>query len=179
MEPNKRTQEFLKYHFSDSEIVTMARESARVQSEKQDLENRLAELRKKFAGDIAAKDTVIERLTNAINNGYEYREIDCGIFYDQPEPGSAQIMRFDTGEIIKTRRMDQNETQKSLFAMPPPEPAPDAEPDPDSSDTSDEPEKDDIDPGCVITGPGGEKLFEGSTSELKKAAKAARKREKQ
>lgn len=55
------------------------------------------------------------RLHNAIENRYEPRDVDC---WERPRysQGLMEIVRTDTGKVVKTRKLTEDELQDSLFA---------------------------------------------------------------
>lgn len=113
MEQRKST-EYLQYHFTDAELLDLAKTNARTQSEKRALENQKAQITKQLAGDIAAKDAELQKLSELVSNGYEYRQVECSIVLDMPVRGMATIIRDDTGEVVKERRMNDSEYQGKL-----------------------------------------------------------------
>lgn len=106
--------EYVQYQFSNPELLELARTSARTQSEKRAFENQKAQVTKQLAGEIAARDTELQKLSELISNGYEYRMVDCHVVMDSPDRGMATICRADTGEVVRTRRMTSDETQMQL-----------------------------------------------------------------
>lgn len=64
--------------------------------------------------EIAAYDATISKLSGMIQNGYEYRKVDCEerMF---PEEKRIEWIRLDTGEVYKTRPMTPDELQEKLF----------------------------------------------------------------
>ena len=112
--PNKRTTEWLRYEFSDQELLDIARRSAQAQTRRLELLNRKLEVMKDFGAKIAAEETVLQKYGEAINQGYEYRATECGVFYDRPELGLCELVRLDTGEVVSERRMEPEERQHAL-----------------------------------------------------------------
>ena len=112
--PSKTTTEYLRYTFSEQELLEIARRSAQAQSQRLELLNCKAELMKDMAGRIAAQDSLLQKYAELLNQGYENRPIDCGVFYDQPEVGRCELVRLDTGEVISERRMDPDGRQRAL-----------------------------------------------------------------
>ena len=128
-EPNKKTTEFLQYFFSEEERMGLAKDLARTGREKRNLELQKAQVTKQLGGEIAAKDTELERLQNLFESGCEWRNIPCGIYFDTPRKGRCQIIRLDTGEIVNERPMRDDELQMALdLAEKQAEGATDAEP---------------------------------------------------
>lgn len=77
-----------------------------------------------FKSDIEAKTKAIGDFSRRINNGYEHRNIDCQIRFNDPESGMKTLMRMDTGEIVRITKMSEAEKQEELpFKDDQPEPA--------------------------------------------------------
>lgn len=111
---SNKIAEYLMYRFSDQELLDMAREQSRTIQEKTTLEKKKSELAKTLAGEIEGKQGLIDKLSECIRNGYAWRDIECVVYYDSPKPGMAEIVRTDTGDIAKIRRMTSDEMQYRL-----------------------------------------------------------------
>ena len=110
----EKVTEYLQYHFTSDELLEIARETSRTLNEKRILEDKKSEIAKTLAGDIAAKQAQIDKLSGCIASGYEWRNIECVLRYDSPRPGLVELVRTDTGEIVKHRRMTDGELQMQL-----------------------------------------------------------------
>lgn len=109
--------EYLAYHFTDAEKLDLLKQIARTQSEKHSFENQKAQVTKQLAGEIAARDTELQKLAEFAGNGYEYRMIECTVMLDDPKRGMASIYRKDTGELVRGRLMTAEEMQMPLPGM--------------------------------------------------------------
>jgi hypothetical protein len=109
-----RYTEYLKYEFSDAEITDAAKELARAAQQRASLEQRKKEVDSQLKADIEAQNSIVGRLSSYINTGYEYRDIDCRIELDMPEPGKKRIVRVDNGEEVKVVPMTDADKQTSL-----------------------------------------------------------------
>jgi len=69
---------------------------------------------KKRKGDIALMEEVTSRLASIIRDGQEDREVECELRKDF-EHSSVTTVRTDTGEIVDTRVMDNEERQEQMF----------------------------------------------------------------
>ena len=73
----------------------------------------LKRLQHRKKAEIQESDGVIARLSEAINNGYEYRDVECRIAYDF----QAKIKtwyRTDTGEVEKQDIISEGELQEEM-----------------------------------------------------------------
>lgn len=104
----------LKYEFSEAEDRQNAKELAR---QNQALVE--AELKKKQvtadlkaeAENIAAR---IGKLSRWVNDGYDFREIQCKIVFNDPKNGTKSLYRTDTGELVESMQMEEWEKQSRL-----------------------------------------------------------------
>lgn len=120
--------EHLEVRFTDAEKLEMGRDVARLNQEKRRLDQKLSEIKKQLTGEIAAKETEINRLMDLLSNGYEYRQVECRIDLDTPKLGQASVIRLDTEEVVRVRRMNDEELQ---IQLPLEEAPPEAEPEPE------------------------------------------------
>lgn len=111
---DRLTEDFLRCQFTDSEMLELGKQMARAANQKRELESRKAEVTKRLGAEIAEKDTELGKLTERVSQGYEYRNVECGIWLDCPRPGMATTFRLDTMEAINERRMSDSELQAAL-----------------------------------------------------------------
>jgi len=114
VQQNQKFTEHLKYQFSDSEIAEMAKESARASKMQQSIELRQKEIVSQLKADIALQQGIVVRLSGLIDNGFEYRMIECRVELDSPEPGKKRIIRNDTGEEVAVKAMTDTDRQMVL-----------------------------------------------------------------
>lgn len=73
--------------------------------------------RKKAMGDfnqqIKADNETIKNLVEAIQNGYEEKDIECD-YKKNPEAGTMETIRLDTREVIDTRPLEANELNEEM-----------------------------------------------------------------
>jgi hypothetical protein len=103
--------EYLKCDLTDAEIADTARELARANARRQAVEQQKKEVDSQLKSEIEAANTVISRLSTLINTGHEYRNIDCRVELDTPEPGQKRVVRLDTGEEVSVKRMTDADRQ--------------------------------------------------------------------
>ena len=113
-QPNKKTTMSLQYYFTTEERLDLADKQARATEEKRALEERKSAISKQIGSEIVEKDAELQKLNRLVSNRYEYRDIECGVYFDRPKKGMATIIRIDTGEVVKERPMDMNELQLVL-----------------------------------------------------------------
>ena len=113
MRPSKATRH-LKYKFDESEIKAKAYELARETRELRSLNESKKEIMADFTSKIKSKEGGIDRNSEHIANGYEYRMVECEIQYNFPTTGIKLFTRKDTGEIWE-EPMTRSEMQEELF----------------------------------------------------------------
>jgi hypothetical protein len=68
-----------------------------------------------FNADIKAHRASIDKLAQQINLGYEMREVKCPVKYNQPKVGQKSIVHPETGTVLATEAMKEEERQENLF----------------------------------------------------------------
>lgn len=150
--------EYLKYEFTDAELLVFAKQFALETQKKSAAEELQKEVVSQIKAEIAGHDKEVQRLSRFINQGYEYRNVECDVLFHEPEPRKKTIRRKDTGEMVKVLTMDESELQEFLpFEDVEPEPAPES-----------------TEARCTVSTGDGEVLFEGTTADIKKAARRLR-----
>ena len=116
--------EYLKYEFTEKELKDLARELARENTAMAESEEEKKSVVASFTERIADAKMKISKLSRYINNGYDYRNIECAVVMNSPRAGVKEVVRIDTGEIVKTINMTDTEKQESLpFEVPPETPS--------------------------------------------------------
>jgi len=114
MENENKTTEYLKCVLTEEEIKEVGGNLARKYSQIQDLEAQKKSVVSDFKARIDGLTAEASRCANIIQNGYEFRTIDCEIVKDFAE-GKIRTVRTDTGEVIKERDMTSKERQEKMF----------------------------------------------------------------
>ena len=112
MKTEKRT---LKYVFTATEIHELAQQLGRSGSDLNSLKEEKASIASQYASRIKEKEATFNKLSLLISNGYDIREVECDIVYNQPEPGKKTIIRKDTNTAT-VEKMDPWEF--NLFNQP-------------------------------------------------------------
>lgn len=108
------TTQFLKYLFTETELKDKSTSLAQECRNLEEVENDKKQVMSDFKSKIDGHQASISKLSNHINNGYEYRQISCEVKMDTPIQGQKTIIRKDTGEIVKIEEMTQQEMQMEL-----------------------------------------------------------------
>jgi hypothetical protein len=115
--PKKQTRKLtqnLQYKFAPDELLTLGRELGESQIALRQLDDDRKRVADEWKSKISTSEAHINNLSNKVSTGYEYRDVDCEMTYDDPKSGQKTIRRLDSGEIVKVMRMDPNEMQEEL-----------------------------------------------------------------
>ncbi|NQX02772.1 hypothetical protein HQ447_19095 [bacterium] len=52
-----------------------------------------------------------DELSRKVRDGKEWRDVECRVYYGQPDKEHKQTIRMDTGETVKTERMTETDLQ--------------------------------------------------------------------
>ena len=75
-----------------------------------------------YNADIKAHRASIDKLAQQINLGYEMREVKCPVKYNEPKVGQKSIVHPETGTVLATEAMKEEERQENLFDDENPDP---------------------------------------------------------
>lgn len=110
----KRETRFLRCTLTLSELLEAGKAHA-------DKSIELAQLeadKKRVMDDFKAKTSALEaegaQLASKISSGYEFRNVACTVWLDEPKRGSKRITRDDTNEDIGVEAMTPAELQRTL-----------------------------------------------------------------
>ena len=106
-------KEYLKCQLTEKEKTELSAKIAKAISDRASAEAKLKEVSASIKAQIAQLDAEISEKALQINNGYEYRNVECRMDKDY-RLGSVSITRLDTGEVIRERPMTAEERQMEL-----------------------------------------------------------------
>jgi hypothetical protein len=96
------------------ELLEAGRQLAEATNSLTELDSEKSEIVAEFKAKISAAEAQIASLSNKLRSGYEFRDVACQEAYGVPEPGFKQTTRLDTGEIIETAPISEEEKQRPL-----------------------------------------------------------------
>lgn len=111
----KKVTEYLRYQFTDAELLDLSKQLARKLAEQERAERELKEVSTQLKAAVTAKENEVSTLSHLVQNGYEYRNIECEVRFDHPEKGKKTMLRMDTGEIVSESKMTGEDLQGQLF----------------------------------------------------------------
>jgi uncharacterized FlaG/YvyC family protein len=106
-------KEYLKCQLTEKEKTELSAKIAKAISDRASAEAKLKEVSASIKAQIAQLDAEISEKALQINNGYEYRNVECRMDKDY-RLGGVTITRLDTGEVIRERPMTAEERQLEL-----------------------------------------------------------------
>lgn len=113
----RRTTRLLPVTLTKDDRLKYGQEMADSNETKDRLEQQASEVNKDFKAKIAAQVSRMGSLSSVLRAGYEFKEIPCLVFLDAPKPGSKQIVRTDTDDVIETMEMTESEKQSVMEFM--------------------------------------------------------------
>lgn len=109
-----KTTEYMRYDFRQSELLEHARNLGRLNQELATAQERKKAVSADLAAAVKRCEEAVAEETRLVTNGYEYRDIECTVWYHEPRSGVKTIARGDTGEFVKEARMTHDELQEAL-----------------------------------------------------------------
>ncbi len=114
MKNQGRQYEAVKFTFGPTDIQELGQKLARETQNVYDLEARKKEIDADLAAQIKAANGRVSDVTTRLNNGYEMREVEVLVLYDEPRQGIKRIVRVDTNEQLREEAMTLEEMQRGF-----------------------------------------------------------------
>jgi hypothetical protein len=110
----RNTMESLKCILTDDEIRRYGIAQARANAEIARAEEELQSVKSQYKSRIDAAAATRNDMAHRINNGYEFRQVECSERWDYGA-NVITVFRTDTWEVVSRRTMTRDETQRKLF----------------------------------------------------------------
>jgi hypothetical protein len=107
-------KEYLKVEFTHDEIHEMGSQLAQTTKTINELENDKKAVNADFKAKIEGQSAVSQSLSTKIQNGFEYRHVECEVRYNDPTTGMKTTVRKDSGEVLRKESMTTDEMQLEL-----------------------------------------------------------------
>lgn len=113
MGTSKTTIESLPCEMTPAELALKSSQMASKLDELNGVEAEKSRVTKKLGEDMKTLKAQLDHLGTEVRTGIEYRPIEC---YEVPryERLKVDLVRMDTGEIVRSRAMHPNERQEAL-----------------------------------------------------------------
>lgn len=109
-----KSKESLKVILTDAELLELSRTNSAAGRDIIAKEEELQAVKSQFKADIDKLKAARAGYDTLINNGWEFRTVDIRIVKDFRE-NTVKNVRMDTGEVYRTRPMEENEKQRKLI----------------------------------------------------------------
>jgi hypothetical protein len=116
--PVHKSREYLRYDFTDAEMLEMGKGLARANERVAALESEKDDVVSAIKARITRAESEGAGLAVALNKGYEMRDVECTVMFHVPADGKKTITRTDSGEIVRVEAMDAHEMQERLPLQP-------------------------------------------------------------
>lgn len=101
----------LKCILTTEELAEIGRRLGGLNREQAQLKSQAKEAASQYKARIDSAQVQIEELSDTMNCGYEYRNVDCDVLFNTPTEGFKVIIRSDTGEQVSKLAMTEEEMQ--------------------------------------------------------------------
>lgn len=112
-ETRRRSRRLLRVLLTETEERQLGKDLARARHLLGASTDARAEAVSQFKAEIEKMEAEMNRLAALINNGYEYREVECEVISNYRD-GQITVLRVDTGEEVEARAMNGAEQQMGL-----------------------------------------------------------------
>lgn len=105
----KRT---LRYDFTAVEMNDLSQRLANKNKEVKSLIQKKKSVTSQCTAEINAAEAERDVLSNQVSDGYEHREVDCEVVFNQPANGKKTIIRKDSNTLVGVEAMTQQDWNK-------------------------------------------------------------------
>lgn len=105
----------LQYDFTAVEINELAVELANKNQEVARMEMEKKSVVARYKANIDLLSEQVNDLSNKVASGYEYRDVECEVIFNQPKNGQKTFIRSDTSKSFTEKMTD---TDYNLFTQP-------------------------------------------------------------
>lgn len=85
----------LKYVYTKEEALELGKELAYANRQLAELRDQKKSLASQLNSQISAQEEMTNILTTKVGNGYQYKDVECEVFYHSPERGMKRVVRTD------------------------------------------------------------------------------------
>ena len=122
------TVEYLRRTFTDAERLQMGNRLAEAYNGLATLDEEEASMKAKIKERRSTLEATVGSLSRELGTGWTMENVKCRLDYDTPNPFEVSYVRIDTGEIVKTRPMTDQERQAEIpFDKPQDQPIEDSQ----------------------------------------------------
>jgi hypothetical protein len=114
MQPDRMSKELVKYDFTKTELLELGGELAEAAEAVYTLEKAKAASAAHYSAELKRANQIVGELASKRRCGYELREMECRVIFDQPRTGFKTVIRPDNGQIVRDEPMTRDEMQRTL-----------------------------------------------------------------
>lgn len=118
----ERSYEAVKFEFGSADVQELGHGLAREWQNIADLEARRKEVAADLASQIKAAYGRVNDIALKLNNGYEMREVEVLVLWDEPRMGMKRTVRVDTSVVLREEAMSLQEMQRGFGFTEPGDP---------------------------------------------------------
>lgn len=97
--PHKTIKMNLRCLLTDEEKLSLGNELADATNDLREIENDKSRVTSDFKARATAVEATISIASNKLRSGYEHRDVECKVQFDDPKPGKKTIYRQDIADI--------------------------------------------------------------------------------
>lgn len=109
----ERFMESVKCFLTTQEKLDIGAQQADAVNRVREAEADLKSVQTRIKAQIAADEAIIVDCAEKYRSGYDFRKVECEEVKDF-EAGVANVIRLDTYEVVRSRKLDPKEYQKEL-----------------------------------------------------------------
>jgi hypothetical protein len=114
MTTDRRSYESIRRNFEPQEMAAMHQHLVEAVGEVKNLRGEKAQVTTEINAQIKAAEKAVWAVQEKLANGYETLDVEVITVMDAPQPGTKQIVRVDTNEVLRELPMTAAERQTSL-----------------------------------------------------------------
>jgi hypothetical protein len=111
----KKITLMLRCGFTKEEIEARANEMCMAMMRYEEVEELKKEVARDFTEELKMLRATLRRLSKEIRERGSDRPVECEVLFHKPVAGMKQIIRLDTGELVREEQMSFQERQENLF----------------------------------------------------------------
>jgi hypothetical protein len=114
MQREEKVTEYLKYTFTDEELLALSKTMAKKNQDLGEVEDDKKRITADFSAKIQSFESEISALARKVYSGYEHRNVECKVLFHTPDIGMKTVVRTDSGEVVREEAMSTSERQEIL-----------------------------------------------------------------
>lgn len=104
----------LRYFFTDPEKLELGKRLGEKTNQICQLDDEKSRATKDYGARIKTVENEVAGLSQRVREGYEFRDTECRVLFDTPEPGKKTVIRLDTKQQVSIDQMTTEEKQTSF-----------------------------------------------------------------